>query len=316
MVQWFRLLIVFMAVIWLSACQPMQQGQSRPGQPELIVLGDSNFRVDLTVRPNELWEEYGPRFDLTGMVKQVTSNGKTFLTHSGLSDEFGLHGMGVGGYARTDQGNTFIKMGVGRLYRDTKERYQFDHPYPVVAFAPVRIESQSDRHLTLTQEMDDENYGYAYHKTYHVDPKQAILTINYQITHTGKRPFLIEQYNHNWFDLNNGIVDENYTVQTGFDFQSRSYPWFMQEGRILRIMQPVTGPSYTPCTATSSADDNWVKIANAQSGLNVRYAGSFPVQLLAYYAQSDAVCPEVHMVQFLAGGQTWKWTRTYQFVTP
>lgn len=282
---------------------------------QCIRLSRSSFVVDIIVQPDHLLAEFGPRFDRTATVKQVTLNGKTFLIHAGLSDDFGLHGMGLRGFAKANNQTSFIKPGVGRLLRDDPGRYDFSHHYPIQELAPVQIDSQSESHITISQQIDDENFGYIYHKTYRIDPNSPTLSITYDFTNTGKRTMLIEQYNHNWFNFANTTIDNAYHIQSGFEINCRPWPWFTQKGRHLSINNPINQGSYSPSSSTSTPENNWLKLGHNRTGMSVTISGDFPVSLLAFYTQDDAICPEVYITQLLASTQSWTWKRTYKFKT-
>ncbi|HAI13748.1 MAG TPA: hypothetical protein DCM28_18725 [Phycisphaerales bacterium] len=279
-------------------------------------LQRSQFIVDIIVQPDYLIKEFGPRFDRTATVKQVTLNGKSFLIHAGLSDEFGLHGMGLRAFSKADMKTDFIKIGVGRLLRDDPGRYDFSHHYPIKTLAPVHVESQSTSHVTISQKVEDESYGYDYEKTYRISDDSPTLTIEYTLTNTGKRTLLIEQYNHNWFNFANTPIDQAYHVQTGFEINCRKWPWFSQNGKHLSLNQAITSGSYTPSSSSSTPQNNWLKLSHSVTGMNVTVTGDFPAGLLGFFAQQDAICPEVHMTQFLSAYQKWTWKRTYRFDAP
>ncbi len=305
------LLIGGLMMTTATVCQAQVSGQN-----QRVQLKRGNFVVEIIIQPDYLINEYAARFDRTAIVKQVTLNAKPFLIHAGLSDEFGLHGMGLRAFAKADEQSDFIKIGVGRLYRDDPGRYDFSHHYPIKTLAPVKVVSQSDTHITLSQSVEDFEYGYTYQKTYRIDPNAPTLNIAYDLSNTGKRTMLIEQYNHNWFNFANSAIDSAYHVQTGFEINCRPWPWFSQDGKHLSINQTITSGSYTPSSSTSTPDNNWLKLSHATSGMSVIVSGSFPVGLLGFYAQQDAICPEVHMTQFLAAYQRWQWSRTYRFDAP
>jgi hypothetical protein len=312
--RWQPCITLLIGGLLMSMATLCQAQTVKPNQRVLLKRG--NFIVEIIVQPDYLLKEYGARFDRSAIVRQITFNDKPFLIHAGLSDEFGLHGMGLRAFDKADEQTDFIKIGVGRLYRDDPGRYDFFHHYPIKTLAPIQIVSQSDSYITLSQSVDDFEYGYAYQKTYRIDPDTPSLKIEYDLNNTGKRTMLIEQYNHNWFNFANSAIDSAYHVQTGFEIHCRPWPWFTQDGKHLSITQTITEGSYTPSSSTSTPQNNWLKLSNANSGMSVIVSGSFPVGMLGFFAQQDAICPEVHMTQFLSAYQSWQWSRTYRFDAP
>jgi hypothetical protein len=123
------------------------------------------------------------------------------------------------------------------------------------------------------------------------------------MANTGKQIMLIEQYNHNWFNFANTPINTAYNVLGGFDLICRPKPWFTQRGRLLSLNQTITKGEYTSSSCTCLPDNNWFKLSNDLTGMNVTISGDFPISMLGFFVQDDAICPEVHMTQFLARDQ-------------
>ncbi|RYZ80402.1 MAG: hypothetical protein EOO68_37425, partial [Moraxellaceae bacterium] len=194
--------------------------QQKAEQPK-FVLGDSNFRVDITVRPIHLMKNYGPRFDNTAMVNQVRLNGSTYLAPNGLVDEFGIDGTGVIGFEAAKAGDNFLKIGVGKLVRHYGEDYDFWHQYKIRQLLPVRVQRKGDVVTVRQNGYLAHKYGYAYTKRYRVLPKSATLVIEYELRNSGRRPITFNHYNHNWFAFEGRSTSPPYSLETKFPLAAK-----------------------------------------------------------------------------------------------
>jgi len=283
---------------------------------EVHVLAEGDFRVEIEVAGERLGHEFGPRFDRTAVVRSITVDGLELLGPWGLPDEFGLYGNGVLGYETAEVGDTFIKIGVAQLVRDTEAGYHFAHPYPVDRLFPVTV-SATEESLTVFQQSDGEGpWQYEYTKSYQLTGDKG-LRIDYQLSNRGTKPWTFEHYNHHWFRVDGVPVGTGYRVVTGFELPAA-------ETGLLRgpFSLEMPGP-LTPGAAHYYASDLTEVPASAntfeleiEGHPVVRYQGSFPPQRFALYAAADGFCPEVFTRAALGPDETVRWSSTYRFEDP
>ena len=216
-----------------------------------MTLGDGRCEAVVMLRPQDttdLLKEFGPRFDQTALVRQVTVGGKTFLFEPwGLIDEFGIGGDGVLGYEQAGMGGSFLKVGVGILERNQKKPYSFWGRFPLISSAPTRVMHRDRDSLALEQSASLGEWGYRYTKRYRVEPRTATLRIEYELTNTGNSPYPVEQYNHNWLCFDHIPIGSGYTVQTAFGVDKPTKPanWLERVDGEFRL-RPISKPCYLP----------------------------------------------------------------------
>jgi hypothetical protein len=284
---------------------------ARAASAEVHVLASDGLRIEIEVDTDRNAAEFGPRFDRTAVVRSVTLDGVELLGPWGLSDEFGLYGDGVLGYETAATGETFVKIGVGRLVRDTAERYDFAHPYPVDMLFPVEV-TAGDASLSVRQRAGD----YDYRKSYELRGADG-LVIQYELTNTGATPWTFEHYNHHWFRAEHVAVGPGYRVVTGFELPEADTA-FRREPFSLEMTAPLA-----PGAAAYYASD--LDAARAGSGTFewqvdgapvIRYQASFSPDRFAVYAAADGFCPEVFTRVALEPGATAAWSASYRFTKP
>ena len=283
---------------------------------EVHLLASDGLRIEIEVDTDRNAAEFGPRFDRTAVVRSVTLDGVELLGPWGLSDEFGLYGDGVLGFEAAAIDETFVKIGVGRLVRDTAERYDFAHPYPVATLFPVEV-TAGDASLSVSQRSDDDGAGeYHYRKSYALHGADG-LVIHYELTNTGATPWTFEHYNHHWFRAEHVAVGPGYHVVTGFELREADTA-FRRAPFSLEMTAPLA-----PGAAAYYASD----LGGAPAGSGtfewqvdgapvVRYQASFSPDRFAVYASADGFCPEVFTRVALEPGATAAWSASYRFLKP
>lgn len=279
------------------------------------VLAEGGLRVEIEIATDRLAEEFGPRFDRTAVVRSVTLDGVELLGRWGLCDEFGLYGTGVLGYEAAGIDETFLKIGVGRLVRDTAESYRFSHPYPVDTLFPVEV-TTGEGSLAVSQRSHGGAWQYRYRKSYQLVGEDR-LVIHYELSNTGAAEWTFEHYNHHWFRRAGVPVGPGYRVVTGFELPAAE-TGFHRAPSSLEL--PAT-------LADGAAEYHASELAEVEESSNtfewqvagapvIGYQGDFRPVRFALYAHADGFCPEVFMRAGLAPGATATWSASYRFIAP
>lgn len=283
---------------------------------EVHVLVAGDLRIEIEVATDRLSAEFGPRFDRTASIGSVRLDGAELVGAWGLSDEFGLYGDGVLGYEAAQPGETFVKIGVGRLVRDTVESYHFSRAYPVETLFPVQV-TASPTSLSVSQRSaGDPARQYHYRKSYELLDANE-LAVRYELTNIGDTAWTFEHYNHHWFRVDEVPVGPAYRVVTGFELP-KTDTVFRRAPFSLEMASPL---------ALDAAAYYASEVAGVPAGANtfellvdgrpaVSYQASFEPARFAVYANADGFCPEVFMRAALEPGETATWSATYRFMSP
>ena len=283
---------------------------------ELHILADGDLVIEIEVASERLSDEFGPRFDRTAVVRSITVGGLELLGPWGLSDEFGLYGNGVLGYEQAGVGETFIKIGVGQLVRDTDAGYHFAHAYPVDLLFPTEVTAGAEALSVFQQSNGDGPWQYEYSKSYQLSDGKG-LKIHYQLSNSGTEAWTFEHYNHHWFRVDGVPVGPDYRVLTGFELPPA------ETGLLRRPFSlAMPGPLVPGAAHYYASELSAVPAASNTFGLKigdypvVSYQGSFAPQRFAVYAAADGFCPEVFTRSALEPGETVRWSSHYRFAAP
>ena len=306
----------YATVQFVTACLAALLFAAHAAVAEVHLLADGGLRIEIEVATDRHAAEFGPRFDRTAIVRSVTLEGVELLGPWGLSDEFGLYGEGVLGYEAADIGGTFLKIGVGRLVRDTTAAYHFAHPYPVETLFPVEV-TAGETSLSVGQRSAGGGaWQYHYRKSYELLGADG-LAIHYELTNTGAAAWTFEHYNHHWFRVEGIVVGPGYRVVTGFELPEAETTFRRAPFSLAMAMPlaPDAAAYYASDLAEVPASSNTFEL-QVDGAPVVGYRASFPPARFAVYASADGFCPEVFTRAALEPGATVTWSATYRWMNP
>lgn len=271
---------------------------------ERVRLGDDAFAVEVETPLTGWIAERGPRFETTAAVVSVKVDGREFLAEGGLADEFNPKWISPPGFDQAAPGEPFLKIGVGVLLRKSAWRYFFGHHYVVKRLAEVeRVSVGGENTLGFRQRCDSGlGWAYDYEKTYEIDAGCRELTIRYRMKNTGREPFVIEHYNHNWFAFAAAGEGRAHRLETAYE---------LEEGLV--VAGTLNEPVYRMAEQTAPASANRVRLTHATDGRWVEFTGDFAASRFAVAVDAGSFSPEVFGRWTVAAGGEATWSRTYRF---
>ncbi len=173
----------------------------------------------------------GTRFDRSGDTYSLRFAGHEFtgpwfesydpLRHDALMgpvEEF-LSGDSSPGYAEAKVGEGFVRIGVGVVRKTEDKPYERFRTYEIIEPGKWTITAERDRIVFEHALEGPAGYAYVYRKTIALLPGQAVMTIAHSLRNVGKRPIETEQYNHNFFVLDQAATGPDTSVRFAFDPQ-------------------------------------------------------------------------------------------------
>lgn len=278
----------------------------------------------LTVEIDTPGQSYsGSRFDWTGFITQITyKNNITFCVPEqyeagkgsggiGFCNEFGIDA--PIGYEESAIGESFPKIGVGKLTKDSEHAYDFFHPYHIKK-AKVTF-TQTDEECTFVSTIDDANgYENVLTKTISIEGNQ--LTISYRLENTGCKTIKTNEYCHNFIGINQTLVDSHYTL-TIPSLATHA----VHAGEVTVHDNSLTWPKnpqedFYVLFETSSQTNKYhwqlyCDIANA----GVRDISPIQYTKFALWGCSHVISPELFVSIDLKPQETMNWRRVYEFYT-
>lgn len=272
----------------------------------------------------------GARFDWSGIVGQVVHEGNTYLTRfhegehdpyrhdaaAGLVDEFGMHQ--VLGYEEAKLGETFIKIGVGHLRRDTEDPYSIFHPYEVAVPGAWEVDVSAHRVRFEQEVIDDRGWGYRYVKTIELFDDRPDLMIRRYLKNTGSRVIETTQYNHNFIRINDRDVGANYLLTLPFtpEVEVLNTEGLMElVGKEVRLVhEQLPEVLWSRLTGFENmATGAPIRLKEQETGAFVEIRTDMPLAEFAVFAKPRVYCPEPFVAITLQPGESEEWTSRYTF---
>jgi hypothetical protein len=278
----------------------------------------------------------GPRFDWSSMVAQAAWKGhKCFgewkpAAHDplgpddtvGISGEFGmgpLTGMPEPpGYCDTAAGDTFMKIGVGDLVRNSADRYSFGENYAVARPYKWTVEGNPDS-ISFFQSADGTgNYAYTFSRTYRIESGKPGFSVSCRLENCGRTPIRQTYYSHNFIRLDDHPVGSAYSLQFPFapiliDSQSGHLRTDGPEVALESDIEVGAGLFAVIGGFSETARHNRFEVRCRDAGIGLSVGGTAAPAKIHLFATRLTICPEVFIEIGLEPGAEFEWHDTYRF---
>ena len=273
----------------------------------------------------------GTRFDWAGDIYSLRYAGHEFsgpwfdsydpLRHDAIMgpvEEF-LSGESSLGYAEAKPGDGFVRIGVGVVRKPEEKPYERFRTYEIVDAGKRTTVPERDR-ITFEHELSGPGgYAYVYRKTIALLPGQPVMTIAHSLRNVGKRPIETEQYNHNFFVLDQAATGPDTSVRFAFDPQGTTDRGLGQlallRGRELVFPNelPPKQSVFSELTGFGSTPEHYdIRVENRKAGTGVRIQGDRPLEKLVFWSIRTTACPEPYVKLRVEPGQEEAWTLRYE----
>jgi hypothetical protein len=290
-----------------------------------IFLKNKNLFVEID-KPGAIYR--GARFDWTGFIRQITYNQITFCTTeinnstdvqnigAGLCNEFGI--TSPVGYEDCSVGNQFIKIGVGKLKRETADSYSFMNKYDVVP-AEVEYYQKSDQIVSfISQAKIERGFGYKLEKEISID--ENCFKIKYLLFNNGTESIITNEYCHNFLSFNRMEVSNTDELVVSFSIIPGKFKETVNPEGVVNIGanniswkdKPKRDFFFSNLGSPVDADFNW-KLSNKDLKISIAER-VFPVPSeMNLWGTSHVVSPEIFVPINLKPGESFNWERNFIF---
>ncbi|MEM1416733.1 MAG: hypothetical protein AAGH15_17680 [Myxococcota bacterium] len=270
-------------------------------------LDNGEVRVTLALPDAERGYYRGSRFDWSGVILQVEHRGHTFcqplherhdpLGHDAITGPAGELGLTEPlGYTEARPGESFLKIGVGRLEKRANEPYAFDGAYRLIEPGTWSIE-HSPTAIAFEQRLEGERgWAYRYRKTVELLPGEPAFRIAHELENTGSRLIDTDVYNHNFTCIDGDPVGPNANIELPFPVEGITEDDRAHlEGHTLRVKRELeAGESmwFPLFEGERPARFHEATIRNERTGASMTFRGDAPVSKMVFWAVRRAVCVE------------------------
>lgn len=338
-----RAAMAIVAGLFTAAAAGAQSTSPVPLDAPHVSLSNGTLAAKVWLPDPEMGFYRGTRFDWSGLVGSLTAGSQEFYgpwfdrTAPGVRDfQYTDEGIVVGpasatmgpveeydpiGYDAAPAGGTFLKVGIGVLRKIDDKPYDHYRAYPVVDHGTWTT-SHTKTGITLTQDVNDPRSGYGFHYVKEVALARtgAEMHIRHSLANTGKMPFAVTVYDHNFVRLAPGNADTVITLPFAVTPDTPPPADLARiEGNRIVYVRPLVDKERVSFLVTgygATAKDYDFTVSNSRSGAAVRVQGDQPVARLNLWSIRSVVALEPYVAIDLAPGAAKHWTYAYTYTAP
>jgi len=269
----------------------------------------------------------GSRFDWAGVINTLNYKGHNYFGPWRDHDPM-AHDAITGpaeyfeplGYNEAKPGETFVKIGVGRVRKPDDKPYSFSRQYEIVDHGTWEVHAQKDR-VEFIHRLTDKDYPYVYKKTVQLANNAPRLLLTHELKNLGQKTMETETYNHNFFVMDNRKIGPEYTVEFPYPLtgEPNAGDFATIEGNRFVFNREITkgGSSFFGGVTgfTAEPTDYRFDIRNSITGAGVTVTSDQPIAKLNFWASPNTICPEPYISIRVNPDETLHWTINYDFFT-
>ena len=224
-------------------------------------------------------------------------------------------------YPETKPGGSFLKIGVGILYKQDDQAYAFSRLYNVLNAGKWIVKKKSDK-VQFVHELNDKVYSYRYEKTVALTKDKPEMTLTHTLKNTGTRTIETSVYDHNFFVIDKQPIGPGVVVKFPFKLSGGGMGIGqlaeIQDNQIafLRVLGNGESVFISPLEGFSSdLKDYDIRIENRVTGAGVRITCDQPILKINFWACPTTACPEPYINIKVDPGHEFTWKITYEFYT-
>ena len=295
-------------------------------------IANGVIKAKLYLPDSEKGSYRGTRFDYSGIITSLEYKGHQYFGQwyekhdpkihdaiTGPVEEFLTRDAALG-YADAKPGGTFVRIGIGTIRKPDEPAFRRFETYEIVDPGKRAVRQGKDW-IEFTHELKaPDGYAYLYTKTLRLAAGKPELVIEHSLKNTGQKLIETDQYNHNFFVIDNEVVGPDMSVQ--FAFNPKPVTPFKNDGEIRgreisygRELQKGESVFSELEGFGGTSRDYDIRIENRKSGAGVRITGDQPLAKVVFWSIRTTACPEPYVHLNVEPGREAKWNITYQFYT-
>ncbi|MCP4978241.1 MAG: hypothetical protein GY931_19005 [Maribacter sp.] len=294
-------------------------------------ISNGQIRAEIYLPDIEKGYYQGTRFDWSGVMPVLEYEGHSYFGKWFKNYNPKVHESVMGpveefapiGYKEVEVGETFMKIGVGRLIKPQEPKYSKFKTYEIHDAGEWGV-IKSSNGITFKHTLVKGDYPYEYEKIISLSKGKPEMVLEHTFTNTGNKTIETETYNHNFFFIDTMNIGPGYTVKFPFNLSEKGEIKGIGEfaeingNKIIYIKDlgekdNVYIGSLTGNQTNKNAYD--YRIENKTSGAGVRITCDRPLSRLVFWSAQKTVCPEPYINIKVAPGKTFTWKITYNFYT-
>jgi len=271
----------------------------------------------------------GTRFDWSGNIASLEYKGHNYFGQWFSKYSAVIHDVIMGpveefaplDYSEIKAGGSFIKIGVGVVYKQDDKPYEFSRLYQLLNPGKWTIKKKADQVLFI-HDLNDKAYSYHYEKTVSLTKDKPEMVLYHTIKNTGTRTIETNVYDHNFFVIDKHPIGPGLIVKLPFNLKGNGAGFGELaeiQGNQISFLRTIGNGEEVECFSLEGfgpgAADYEITIENRITGAGVKITCDQPFLKLAFWACSTTLCPEPYIKIKVEPGKEIKWSIKYEFYT-
>ncbi len=292
-----------------------------------VMLSNEEVEMKVYLPDPESGLYQATRFDWSGVIGSLKYKGHEYFdywknTHDPLIHE-DLPGPVEGwikpglGYEEASPG--FIRIGVGILEKPEGEtEYRWTETYRIMDHGQWTVD-HGQEWISFTHQVNSE-FGYAYEYVKKITLNEHGFVIHHQLKNTGEKAIETDQFNHNFFVIDQTTSGPDFLVQFPFELSTERDTKGMVElrGNEIHYLKPVEDGSSVFLELTGfdeDVEDHQATVINRKTGAGINLAVDQPIYRMAFWTCHTTLCPENFIWIHVEPGETMEWNSAYTVFT-
>jgi hypothetical protein len=329
-----RRLLIKSALLGLLLSIHLNETNAMQYEFPFVEIGNEHVKMVLFIPDTANGYYRSTRFDWSGIIYSLKYKGHEYFgdwrevhdpynpsSISGPVDGFLKPGLG---YSDAKPGGEFIRIGIGVIEKPDEDSYRMFEHYPIINHGKWTIVKESNWIEFCHEVSSDNGYGYIYKKRIQLLEEEPGFTILYSLKNTGTRPIETDQFNHNFFIIDDGVTGPDFQISFPFNIQPNpdikkfgsENSKVLIKNNLLTFNEPLSEEGHIWFNLIGfgeSHSDYGFDIVNTKSGAGVKVKGSKPLQKLVLWAVDNTLCPEPFIEIYAEPGGSDLWNTTYTF---
>ncbi len=324
---------IFSIIVILIATNSLSLAQDYATTYPTTEIANKQVRMKLYIPDAEKGYYRGTRFDWSGIAYSLEFQGHQYFGEwrstripESSSDITGpVNGYlkpGLG-YDSALPGEEFVRIGVGALEKPDETEYRTFETYKIVDNGKWSVAKGNDW-IEFTHELNrPSGWGYVYKKRIVLTSDKPGFEIQYSLTNTGNKTIETDQFNHNFFVIDNTTPSPDFSVEFRFDCKPDNDPKNLEEHNVITeknqivFREKVQENDVWLSLNGFSEDikDNWFKVVNKKTKAGISAQGDTPLSKLIFWAFNKPLSPETFLNINVKPGKVMLWNTKYSVFT-
>jgi len=310
-------------ITFLFNYNPMQ---AQSGEYPSAQISNQHVVMKLYLPDPEIGYYRATRFDWSGIIYSLEFKSHQYfgewkdthdpLVHEDITGPVESYNSPGLGYENAEPGEEFIRIGVGRIEKIQEQEYEWSKTYKIIDHGTWTVNQGKDWIEFRHELKNKDGWGYIYTKRIDLMKETPGFSIHHTLKNTGLKTIETDQYNHNFFVIDNKITGPDFQVEFPFNISTENdLKGVVKIDRNKLLFDKMLSEGFVWLELKGyeeTVEDHQIEIVNKETGAGVRLHVDRPLHRLVFWATNTTLCPENFIYLNLESGEEETWISNYE----